>query len=147
MNDQKIDFTKPVQTCETPPRPVEIVTTKGREPQRVVGYISAELHIRTWGSDGRYYSNGGGTSVIDLQNVPEPKKWRVWKDASEVPHDALFRRKEGAARFTLWERIQRMDVNGPVLQTGGYLFVALFNDFEHSTTGPNGPWHPCGVEE
>jgi hypothetical protein len=69
-----IDFTKPVQTRDG--RPVEIITTKGRSHQPVLGYIEDNVLADYWSAGGEYI--GAGTvSEVDLINVPEPVVWWV----------------------------------------------------------------------
>jgi hypothetical protein len=87
-----IDYTKPVQTRNG--LEVEIITTKGRGDQPVIGYIGKSDVTETWGVDGMYFEHGCGESISDLVNVPEPPKvicvLNVYAD-SECQYGAVCR--------------------------------------------------------
>ena len=66
------DPTKPCTTRDG--RPVEIITTKGREPWPVVGYRNRETQPCCWTARGN-----GQSPLLDLINAPEPKRsGEVW---------------------------------------------------------------------
>ena len=69
-----LDLTKPLQTRDG--RPVTLITTQGREPWPLVGYIGGNTSPWTWRSDGTI---GKWETDYDLINVPEPKRnGEVW---------------------------------------------------------------------
>lgn len=79
MTQTQIDWTKRVQTKETPPRKVCILTTEafGRYP--VIGNIKGDGIYREWKLDGSY---NGVNSNLDLKNTPEPPDpWAAEKAA------------------------------------------------------------------
>ena len=102
-----LDLTKPVQTRDG--RKVEIVTTKGREPYPVLGFIG-ELSFPTgWSADGAFEL--GTPSHHDLINTPEPKRvvdfWaHVYADGS----GKLLASKAGPDIWGKVERITRVHV-------------------------------------
>ena len=60
------------QTCDG--RPVTLITTKGREPWPLVGYIEDGTNPWSWKADGK-----ATQEQDDLINNPEPKRsGRVW---------------------------------------------------------------------
>ena len=61
------DPTKPVQTRDG--RKVELITTKGREPWVLVGYIDDGAQVVEWLKDGRRIQSQD--IGMDLINVPE----------------------------------------------------------------------------
>lgn len=69
-----VDFTKPVQTSDG--RPVEIITTKGRAPYPVIGYVDDNSMPISWTIRGRQYSDES-PSANDLINVPEKREYWV----------------------------------------------------------------------
>ena len=89
------DPTKPVQTRDG--RKVELITTKGREPWVLVGYIDDGTQVVEWLKDGsRMQSHDIG---IDLINVPEPAKvvnryLNVYKYGMSTTHESRQRADE-----------------------------------------------------
>jgi len=57
-------------------RKAEIITTKGREPQPVIGYAVGDTYPRTWSPDGGFSEQGLG-SVFDLILPPAPRVYYV----------------------------------------------------------------------
>ena len=58
-------------------RPVTLITTQGREPWPVVGYIGGCNSLSKWGLDGKFTENMDRET--DLTNIPEPKRsGEVW---------------------------------------------------------------------
>lgn len=53
-------------------RRAEIISTKGREPQPVVGYTGNDDYPKTWRADGRFFGSSG-SSPFDLILPPEPR--------------------------------------------------------------------------
>ena len=51
-------------------RKVEIITTNGRGPQPVVGYVGNDDYPKTWWADGKVF--GAGSSPFDLILPPAP---------------------------------------------------------------------------
>lgn len=73
-----IDWTKPVQTRDG--RSVEIITTKGRENQPVLGYVADRTELWSWFSDGHFLSQRT-YSLNDIVNVPERRE--LWLNVYE----------------------------------------------------------------
>jgi len=77
--------------------PVEIVSTNGREPLPIIGYIGKSNELYTWRRDGVFMETLNGLK-LDLINVPEPKRsGEVWVEfyiqdgiqvASSVPYSS-----------------------------------------------------------
>jgi len=79
--ETKIDWSKPVQTKETPPRKVEIVTTNGRGEYPVIGYCEKDTQLSQWRLDGVWSSSV--TTRFDLENtptwkLPDPPEGQQW---------------------------------------------------------------------
>lgn len=117
-----LDLSKPVQTRDG--RPVTIITTEGREPWALLGYVSDDKVPRTWYSDGAVFSDA--QSQNDPINAPEPKRsgvvwvnvypkyWGIWgtkeaadREASPIaspasaspgPRGSLMKRNWGSPR-------------------------------------------------
>lgn len=53
-------------------RKVEIITTKGREPQPIVGYVGEDSGAEDWSNDGIFYRDGR-ESCLDLILPPAPR--------------------------------------------------------------------------
>ena len=51
---------------------VVLITTQGREPWPLVGYVADSSHPSSWGSDGRFDDNN--VPSRDLINTPESKR-------------------------------------------------------------------------
>jgi hypothetical protein len=67
-----IDWNKPVETCEEPPRPVEILTTKVRGKYPVFGHIGdSDNTVYRW-TLGGYVFAGNTHSKLNLRN-------KIWK--------------------------------------------------------------------
>ena len=64
------DFAKPVQTRSGVP--VELVTTEGRYPYPLVGYIDADHIVSYWSCDGLFQGRKDNHDY-DLINVPEKR--------------------------------------------------------------------------
>ncbi len=76
-----LDLDKPLQTRDG--SPVTLITTKGREPWPLVGYIGDASIPSSWRSSGRAFPDK--THQRDLTNVPEPKRTgTVWTVIYEV---------------------------------------------------------------
>jgi len=65
----EIDWSKPVQTKETPPRKVEIVTSNGRGKCPIIGYIGDQDSFSSWFPGGLFWDNK--ECEFDLQNTPQ----------------------------------------------------------------------------
>ena len=63
-----LDLTKLVMTRDG--RKVELITTSGREPYSIIGYV--DDGVVEWKNDGRRLSSH--ETRMDLVNVPEPKR-------------------------------------------------------------------------
>ena len=89
----KLDLSKPLQTRGTSPdhsdgEPVLLLSTNGREPLPLVGYIRDSLRVSTWSAEGVFYYDGS-QSKYDLINVPEKKRsGEVWVNV--YPKDSIF---------------------------------------------------------
>ena len=71
-----LDLTKPIQTRDG--RPVTLITTQGRAPWPLVGYISDKTSPDCWHRDGSY-DHSCPLGITDIINVPEPKRsGKVW---------------------------------------------------------------------
>jgi len=84
--ETKIDWSKPVQTKETPPRKVRILTTEALGYYPVVGNIEGDDTYRTFTIDGSY--RGGIIDEFDLENTP------TWK-LPEPPPNQQWHRVDG----------------------------------------------------
>ena len=108
-----IDFTKEVETCDDPPRPVRILCTDRPGPFPVVGLIDGS-NLQTWGADGNYGSN----SPMNLRNVPEkpPIKWvKAWVNV--YPNTGLNipnQTKEAADKLCSNIRVACIEIDWPV---------------------------------
>jgi hypothetical protein len=88
--ETKIDWSKPVQTKETPPRKVEIVTTNGRGEYPVIGYVGSDLQFKQWRLDGVWATKF--PSHYDLQNTPQqPEQWAAEKAAFAAGETIQYR--------------------------------------------------------
>ena len=85
MSNNKIDWTKPVQTKENPPRRVTINETNrlGLDTYPVGGRIDGSEISECWTSNGKYFRSGD--SDLDLENtsasawqLPPPPPGRQW---------------------------------------------------------------------
>lgn len=65
-----LDLTKPLQTRDG--RKVEIITTKGREPYQVLGYIAGMTGVCEWTQNGDYRL-GMAPAPENLINTPVPR--------------------------------------------------------------------------
>ena len=76
MSNNKIDWTKPVQTKENPPRRVTIIDANlgERLEYPVVGRIDGEVDFTYWTSAGTYWHSS--SLPIDLENIPAPA-WQL----------------------------------------------------------------------
>lgn len=76
MSNNKIDWTKPVQTKENPPRRVTIIETRSeaRSEYPVKGYIHGDDNCNHWTNDGGYWTSY--SSRFDLENIPAPA-WQL----------------------------------------------------------------------
>ena len=93
-------------------RKVEIISTKGREPQPVIGYIGKEPTLQSWNIDGRYfldalecgrdlilppapmvlYANGYRGQIIgDYQNAEDARRIRArnWLALYRITDDGV----------------------------------------------------------
>jgi hypothetical protein len=82
MTQTQIDWTKPVQTKETPPRKVRILTTEAAGNYPVVGNIDSEDSFYSWMLDGSFGSprvhteyNLENTPTWKLPDPPEGQQW------------------------------------------------------------------------
>ena len=108
-----IDFNKPVRTKSG--IPVQIITTNGREPYSVVGYIGDDESPGTWTADGVLRFGSG--DELDLENF----KKRGWINI--YPEDAgylwknwthnIYATKTEADSFALGTRIACIEIEVP----------------------------------
>jgi hypothetical protein len=82
--ETKIDWSQPVQTKETPPRKVEILSMNGRGSCCVIGYIGDQSSVKSWTLDGKWSAIGGSTE-IDIENIP------TWKLPDPPPNQQWHR--------------------------------------------------------
>ncbi len=68
-------------------RKVEIITTKGREPQPIVGYIGNDPDVVNWRANGHFYRDFQECAV-DLILPPAPRVY--YATAYPEPEGALF---------------------------------------------------------
>lgn len=89
----KIDPKLPVRTREG--QPVQIITTKGRNPhERVIGYIGDDINIAGWRDDGKYLPSGAEHEYDLIQDR------EVWVNIYNEDFLAVFATKEAAQRST-----------------------------------------------
>jgi hypothetical protein len=76
MSNNKIDWTKPVQTKENPPRRVTIIETRSeaRSEYPVKGYIHGDDNCNHWTNDGSYLTSS--SNRLDLENIPT-QAWQL----------------------------------------------------------------------
>ena len=79
--------------------------------------------------------------TTDYRVKPEPQ-YRPWTEP-EVPVGAILRYKNNAQSVRLL--IQRSSEKGMVGPDTNLAYSFIFDHMEHSLTGINGPWLPCGV--
>lgn len=97
-----IDWSKPVQTRDG--RPVEIITTKGRDRlYPVMGYIADNTAPDHWDSKGRFYAGQTAGCPADLVNVPEERE--LWLNVNEGGVFFGYDTKQDAATFAGTGRI------------------------------------------
>ena len=89
-----LDLTKPLSTRDG--RPVTLITTQGREPWPLVGYVMDEVSVTIWMNNGRFDVIKSGR---DLINIPEPKRsGEVWVSVYDSPDGgvafAYYHKKE-----------------------------------------------------
>ena len=71
------DPTKPCMTRDG--RPVALITTQGREPWPLVGYIGGDTYPSFWTVRGDFEIEDDLSCPYDLINTPEPKRsGEVW---------------------------------------------------------------------
>ena len=78
----------------------EMITTHGREPYPLIGYVGDENHVVEWRGDGRRLSSH--ETEMDLINVPEPKRVvNFWVNVylGKRGDVATHSTKEGATRW------------------------------------------------
>jgi hypothetical protein len=88
--ETKIDWSKPVQTKETPPRKVRILTTEAAGDYPVVGNIDGDNMYRTWKMDGIMYHSI--PSERDIENTP------AWK-LPDPPANQQWQRNDWVAEM------------------------------------------------
>jgi hypothetical protein len=79
--ETKIDWSKPVQTKETPPRKVRILTTEAAGDYPIVGNIEGDNMYRTWRIDGsRYHSMACECDIepAPTWKLPDPPANQQW---------------------------------------------------------------------
>lgn len=81
------------------------------------------------------------SSTTELDLEPEPQ-YRPWTEP-EAPVGAILRYKNNAQSVRLL--IQRSSEKGMVGPDTNLTYSFIFDHMEHSLTGINGPWLPCGV--
>ncbi len=81
------------------------------------------------------------SSTTELDLEPEPQ-YRPWTE-SEVPVGAILRYKNNAQSVRLL--IQRSSEKGMGGPDTNLAYSFILDRMEHSLTGINGPWLPCGV--
>ena len=93
-----LDLTKPCMTRDG--LKVEFITTSGREPYQLIGYVGDGSSIVEWRRDGKRLPSH--ETQMDLINVPEPKRvvdfWvnvYLGKRGDVATHST----KEGATRW------------------------------------------------
>jgi hypothetical protein len=74
MSNNKIDWTKPVQTKENPPRSVAINETDRLGSFPIAGVIAGTSMNKYWTLDGKYHTTAN--SYLDLENIPAPA-WQL----------------------------------------------------------------------
>ena len=62
-----LDLDKPLQTRDG--RPVTLITTAGREPWPLAGYVAGDSILKCWKANGAY-QNDEREYAIDLFNTP-----------------------------------------------------------------------------
>lgn len=73
MNTKKpIDWTKPVQTTENPPRPLRVLCTDNVDHTHPVVCAATDGMLLTFRLDGQFL--GDDPHSYDAQNAPEPEK-------------------------------------------------------------------------
>jgi hypothetical protein len=125
MSNNKIDWTKPVQTKENPPRRVTIIDANlgERLEYPVVGRIDGEADFTYWTSAGTYWHSS--SLLIDLENIPAPA-WQL----PPPPPGRQWHRVDGWTEEMLPQGYRPLLVG----ETGSY---------EHSTGGKHwvlGSW-------
>lgn len=110
------DPSKPCQTRDG--RPVEIITTKGRGPKPIIGYIGNNERTESWDSNGNAQIKWGIVQTqSDLINVPEPKSsGKVWVNVYKNKEATAWSTKEMANEY---EGNYRIACIGPIKWTEG----------------------------
>ena len=101
-----IDFNKPVRTKSG--EPVEIVTTEGREPYPVIGYVEDSDVPECWAKDGRY-KDEEVTLSLDLENIPQKRSG--WVNVYTIKGPGVFRDRI-VHENNVYERREQAEIAG-----------------------------------
>jgi hypothetical protein len=82
VSDSNIDFSKPLQTTDGDP--VTILSTNGREPFPIVGYIGASNTPATWTSTGKFSLIEDAVPGRDLVNATEKRYVVMFRSGNGV---------------------------------------------------------------
>ena len=91
-----LDLTKPISTRDG--RPVTLITTRGREPYPILGYVENSVYNSSWAADGSF--DGAYTPSCDLINIPESKRsGEIWMNQFDVMGRTVHDTREEADKF------------------------------------------------
>jgi len=92
-------------------RKVEIITTKGREPQPVIGYAGLHTNPSSWCANGKYLSEGTGHKT-DLILPPAPRVYyaNLYPNGFLNGHNSLENARQN--RASCWLALYKITDDG-----------------------------------
>jgi hypothetical protein len=133
----KIDWTKPVQTKENPPRRVTIngLNSSIVDPFCVDGLIDGSEEVQCWTYYGKYFASED--SELDLENIPTPA-WQL----PPPPPGRQWHRVDGWTEEMLPQGYRPLMLDEPYIAGDEYLST-LQGEFYVETYDGNCPVNPC----
>ena len=92
-------------------RKVEIITTKGREPQPIVGYVGEDSGAEDWSNDGIFYRHGR-ESCLDLILPPAPRVYYLNRYERQIVGDYQSAEEARLHRSQSWLTLYKITDDG-----------------------------------
>lgn len=92
-------------------RKVEIITTKGRSPRPVVGYVDEMVGVREWYADGAYISPRD-SYIADLILPPAPRVYYLNRYEHQIVGDYQSAEEARLRRSQNWLALYRITDDG-----------------------------------
>jgi len=92
-------------------RKVEIITTKGREPQPIVGYVGEDSGAEDWSNDGIFYRDGR-ESCLDLILPPAPRVYYLNRYERQIVGDYQSAEEARLHRSQSWLTLYKITDDG-----------------------------------